>query len=432
MIKTLTSFNHFPQHSCTLYRPERYRDLNPNNKKPMIARGLGKSYGDVALNKDGHIVLTERLNRFIEFNFEQGLLTAEVGVTLAEILDLIIPHGWFLPVTPGTAQVTLGGCIASDVHGKNHCTMGSFGNHIQWLELLTANNDSIICSPQQNSDFFWATIGGLGLTGIIGKACIKLRKVTCPHLNVTHKGIKNLDNLLKTFNETLGDNYQVAWLDLINQNKPILLMTGQHLTEKKIIKTTNRIKVNIPFYAPNWLLNKTRLQYFNKLYYTAQNKKNNFVMPYQKYFYPLDQIQNWNRLYGKRGFIQYQCTLPFDNAELGLTNILQVLQKNTIPVYLAVLKKFGNPNNGLLSFPMPGITLAMDIPITNNLFKTLDHLDEIVIKNNGRVYLAKDARLKPEAFRAMYPHYSNWLAIKNKLDPNNMFSSSLSRRLELC
>lgn len=437
----LTPFNGYPIQACTLSRPERYRELFKINN-PMIARGLGKSYGDAALNENGQVVLTERLNRFIDFDLEQGLLTAETGVSLAEILNLIIPKGWFLPVTPGTQQITLGGCIAADVHGKNHHHVGSFGNYVEWLDLITADGSVQRCSPQNNVDLFWATVAGFGLTGIIGTACIKLQAITSSQMTVTHKSTPDLMQTLAILaDKNLDDDYSVAWLDVLAPAKNFgrgILMTAHHSNQTELpdslaAATAKHRTFKVPLHAPTWLLNPTIGKLFNEIYYNLQKKKNKPLnISYQDYFYPLDKIHHWNRLYGKRGFLQYQCVIPMATAEQGLVKLLDHLRHSSYPAFLGVLKRFGKQSKGFLSFPLPGLTLAVDLPIINNeIFKILNQLDEIVVTHGGRVYLAKDARLSAETFRAMYPEYGKFQAIKNKVDPENYFSSSLSRRLAL-
>lgn len=429
----ITSFNHYPVQTCILHRPERYRELSQLSPT-TIARGQGRSYGDAALNENNHVVLTERLNRFVEFDPINGTLTAEAGITLAEVLNLIIPHDWFLPVTPGTQYVSLGGCVAADVHGKNHHRVGSFGQHVLWLELITANGETIRCSTKQNSHIYWATVGGMGLTGIIGTVSVKLIPIKSTEMAVTHRASTNLE---KTFDylaaKDFNDDYSVAWIDTFNIGRSIV-MTAHHVNESiSKLKNIRKNNLTIPFNCPNLLLNKTTLKIFNQLYFKKQSQKTSpFKTELQNYFYPLDRITHWNRLYGKRGFVQYQCVIPNKHALVGTQKILEALSQSAYPSFLGVLKRFSAENLGLLSFPMAGFTLALDIPILDNgLFKVLDQLDEIVLTHGGRVYLAKDARLKPETFRAMYPKYNEWLAIKNKIDPNNIFSSSLSRRLKI-
>lgn len=441
--KYQTSFNHYP-HQCPqcLSRPENYAGLKTFTTGG-IARGLGGSYGDAALNKDGQVILTERLDRFLEFDEKQGILIVEAGISLTKILDLIVPHGWFLPVTPGTSHVTVGGCVAADVHGKNHYRVGSIGQHVLAMALISAQGEQVKCSPDALSELFWATIGGMGLTGAIGTVTLKLKPIESAYLFVQHK---KTDNLQETFDylsqENSSDEYEVAWLEGLTL--PLgrsIIMRASHANLNALplqqqhapFIAANRKAYKIPFYLPRGVLNPTLIKCFNKFYYQRlAKKKSSILMPYRDYFYPLDKIVHWPRLYGKHGFLQYQCVIPTESAYVVSKQILETLNKEKHPVYLAVLKRFGKESSAPLSFAMPGFTLALDIPILNqSLFTCLDKLDQIVIEAVGRVYLAKDARLKPESFRKMYPRYSEWLDIKKKWDPKNKLSSSLSRRLEI-
>ncbi len=438
-----TSFNHYPiQSPKRLLRPENYSGLEmfgPN----CIARGLGGSYSDAALNKNGCLILTERLDRFLEFDEQQGIVCVEAGIRLTNLLDVIVPCGWFLPVTPGTGNVTLGGCVAADVHGKNHHQVGSIGQHVLALELITANGERITCSPNIQSGLFWATIGGMGLTGIVGKVTIKLKPITTAYMLVQHQ---ISDNLKETFNylskENAQDEYEVAWLDGLNLplgrsiimracHADLAMLPSQRMGTPFISPKHKSYK--LPFYLPNGLLHQTFIKGFNKYYYQRLGqKKHPVLLPYRDYFYPLDRITHWPRLYGRRGFLQYQCVIPTASAYVVTKQILETLSTDKYPIYLAVLKRFGCANAAPLSFPLPGFTLALDLPLRNQgLFSCLDKLDALVIAAGGRVYLAKDVRLKPEAFRAMYSRYPEWLAVKRQWDPENKFSSSLARRLEI-
>jgi len=441
--KVLTGFNQYPKQNCYVSRPEAYRDLLAHNSL-MIARGQGASYGDAALNESGQVILTERLNRFVDFDADQGILTAEAGATLAEILDFIIPQGWFLPVTPGTQYVSLGGCIAADVHGKNHHHVGTFGQHVISFELIKADGSSIHCSLRENTDVFWATIGGMGLTGIIGTVSLKLIPITSSYMLATHYATRDLEQTLEyLIKEEKDDQYSIAWFDGMNQ--PFgrgVVMNAHHVEpqqlsviEKKsplFVKTKKSLV--IPFNVPKWVLNKTLMKIYYERYYRQQTQHvSSFITSYHDYFYPLDSIKHWNRLYGKRGFIQYQCVLPTQGAYESIVHLLNSVRSTPYPMYLGTIKRFGAENHAPLSFPMAGYTIALDFPfIDAGLLSVLDKLDEIVIQYGGRVYLAKDVRLKPETFRAMYPRYAEWLAVKKKVDPDNVFSSSLARRLGIC
>ena len=443
LIKPLSGWGRYPVQSCELQRPERYADLRPETAS-LIARGQGRSYGDAALNENGRVMLTERVNRLLELDISSGVLRAEAGATLAEILEVITPKGWFLPVTPGTKFVSLGGCVAADVHGKNHHHVGSFGDHVMSIELILADNRRLICSPSENTELFWATVGGMGLTGIIGEVTLQLIAIQSAYMVVQHHAADNLEQLFEHLeNPALDDRYSVAWIDSLASGKNLgrgIAMFGHHATAQELpadfgealtIKPSR--SRSVPFDLPAWALNPLSIGAFNALYYQREaNKHQPFLTSYDPYFYPLDAIGDWNRLYGKRGFVQYQCVIPQQTAFAGIKALLQALSASRRPSFLAVLKRFGALGRGMLSFPMAGYTLALDLPIRDEgLFTLLNDLDEIVLQHGGRVYLAKDARLSAASFRAMYPRYEEWLKIKNAIDPHNRFSSSLARRLQI-
>ncbi|MBI3481018.1 MAG: FAD-binding oxidoreductase [Nitrosomonadales bacterium] len=436
LISSISGWGRYPVQSCELERPERYADLRPTETS-LITRGQGRSYGDAALNENGRVLLTERVNRLLEFDAEQGTLRAEAGVTLAEILEVIVPRGWFLPVTPGTKFVSLGGCVAADVHGKNHHHDGSFGDHVLGIELILADGSRVTCSPLENPQLFWATVGGMGLTGIIGEVGLKLTPIQSAHMMVRHHAAANLEQLFGLMQDaSIDDRYTVAWIDSMGaQLGRGIAMCGHHATQQESPPGfQHKGKKNsraIPCDFPAWALNSLSIGAFNSLYYRREGaKREPFLSGYDPYFYPLDALEKWNRLYGKRGFVQYQCVIPDASAYDGIRQLLQELSASRRPSFLAVLKRLGAQGRGLLSFPMAGYTLALDLPIRDDgLFALLNRLDEIVLQHGGRVYLAKDARLSAESFGAMYPRYAEWLKIKNALDPQNRFSSSLSRRL---
>lgn len=448
LIESISGWGRYPVQSCELERPERYADLRPDTDS-VIARGQGRSYGDAALNQNGRVLLTERVNRLLEFDAANGILRAEAGVTLAEILNVIAPQGWFLPVTPGTKFVSLGGCVAADVHGKNHHHEGSFGDHVLGIELILADGSRVTCTPGDNAGLFWATVGGMGLTGIIGEVTIKLIPIQSPLMKVRHHAADDFEQLFRLMQDPdLDDRYTVAWIDSLATGKNLgrgIAMCGHHATAEDVPDSFHgTVKParghSIPFDFPGWALNPLSISAFNSLYYQREGgRRYPFLSGYDSYFYPLDALAGWNRLYGRRGFVQYQCVIPDATAFEGIRQLLQELSGSRRPSFLAVLKRLGAQGRGLLSFPMAGYTLALDLPIRSGkllaghpddgLFTLLNKLDEIVLQHGGRVYLAKDARLSAESFHAMYPRHAEWLRIKNSVDPQNRFSSSLSRRL---
>lgn len=437
----ISGWGRYPVQTCMLERPERYADLRCDAPS-LIARGQGRSYGDAALNENGLVLLTERVNRMLALDEKNGILRAEAGVTLAEILDVIVPKGWFLPVTPGTKFVSLGGTVAADAHGKNHHRDGSFGDHVLGIELILADGSRVQCAPGERAELFWATVGGMGLTGIIGEVTIKLIPISSAYMRVQHHVATNLEQLFQHLQDPAADDrYSVAWIDCLAQGQQLgrgIAMFGHHADAAELPANigdayTSKSKHGraVPFDLPSWMLNPSSIGAFNALYYRREgNKREPFLTDYDRYFYPLDGIDQWNRLYGKRGFVQYQCVIPHAYAYQGILALLQALSASRRASFLAVLKRLGAQGSGLLSFPMAGYTLALDLPIRDDgLFSLLNKLDEIVLQHGGRVYLAKDARLSAESFRAMYPRYEEWLKIKNTVDPEHRFSSSLSRRL---
>ena len=439
--KTLTGWGLYPRASCLVKRPERYHQLEIP-EEGALGRGFGRSYGDAALNTNHPLILMERLDRFLAFDEETGLLQAEAGTSLAEILKVFVPKGWFLPVTPGTKFVTLGGCIACDIHGKNHHVDGTFGKYIKELELLLPDGTKKRCSPTKNREFFWATIGGLGLTGIITEATLQLIPISTSFIRVRNYSAPDLEGVMHILEDpSRDDKYTVAWIDCLAKGKALgrgIVMNGHHAKENEIPSNTvdplvphNDLKISLPL--PSWSLNPYSMQLFNSFFYSwNKRKKSPLTMHYDPYFYPLDKVKNWNQLYGKKGFLQYQFAIPYKNAFNTMRVFLERLSSSPYHSYLAVLKRFGEEGQGLLSFPFEGYTLAMDLPITDvNIFPFLDGLDDLVLSEGGRLYLAKDARLKGEKLSSMYPRLDEWLEIKKNIDPTWKVNSDLARRLRL-
>jgi FAD/FMN-containing dehydrogenase len=410
----------------------------------MIARGQGRSYGDAALLEDGLVMLTGQLQQQEKLDEATGVLTAQAGTTLEQVIDQFLPQGWFPSVVPGTKFVSVGGCVAADIHGKNHHRDGAFAEHVRQLEVILANGTHQQCSPESQADLFWSTIGGMGLTGIIANVSMQMTPVASSYLVVEHHQTKDLEDSFKAlFDQPWDDHYTVAWLDCVAKRKGLgrsVLMRGHHATVAELPKRLQsrpygkpRTQHNLGFDFPAWTLNSLSMNAFNELYYRLQGRKRRpFIADYESFFFPLDSIGNWNRIYGKRGFIQYQCVLPMATAYEGIRALLGTLAVAKRSSFLSVLKRFGPADQGLLSFPFEGYTLTLDLPVKDaTLFPFLDRLDEIVLRHDGRVYLAKDARLKPETFRAMYPRFDEWLKIKRKIDPDGRFDSDLARRLQM-
>ena len=392
--------------------------------------GMGRSYGDVCLNPGGALWLTRRADRWLNFDAHTGQLTCQAGALLADIQHLMAPRGWMLPVTPGTQFVTVGGAIANDVHGKNHHAVGSFGNHVRTLTLQRTDGSTIVCGPDHESAWFQATVGGLGLTGLISEATLQLRRVAGPWLNTETIAFDSLKRFYELAAESETNwEYTVSWIDCLSQHGRRLFMRGNHCAKDVAAPTrqARKSQLAIPVTPPVSLINSASLRAFNALYFHFNRfNTGQAISHYRPFFYPLDSITDWNRIYGPRGFYQYQCVVPFNNGEKAIAELLKKIAASGQGSFLAVLKTFGNhPSVGLLSFPRPGITLALDFPNQGDKTRQLfDQLDIIVSEAGGRIYPAKDARMPAQMFRSGYPQWEKFLSYR---DPG--ISSAMSRRL---
>uniref|UniRef100_UPI004047D936 FAD-binding protein n=1 Tax=Algoriphagus sp. TaxID=1872435 RepID=UPI004047D936 len=413
----------------------RYKLSDVNNS---IARGMGRCYGDAALSST--MFSTIFFNSILNFDDNKGVIDVESGLTLDSILDFIVPKGWFLPVTPGTKYVTVGGAVASDVHGKNHHSEGCFRKHLIEIDVMIYNGEILTCSPSQNSDLFDSTTGGMGLTGIITRVKFKLKKIETSYIKQKLIKAKNLSEVLELFNNFDQYTYSVAWIDCLKSGTGFgrsILMLGEHAKKNELPPSLRKEPLKIPqkktwvlpFFFPSFFLNRVTVSIFNFLFYNKIRKKViENIVSYETFFYPLDFIKHWNRGYGKKGFLQYQFVLPLEARE-GLVEILHKINNNGNASFLAVLKVFGE-DESLISFPMKGYTLALDIPLHHNLFSFLDELDQLVLRFGGRIYLSKDARMKSQVFFKGYPHSEKFISIINKINPGN-FNSLLSNRLQI-
>ncbi len=398
----------------------------------VLPYGRGRSYGDVCLNDGGTLLTAGHLNRFIAFDEATGLLRCEAGVGLDEILELVVPRGWFLPVTPGTKFVTVAGAVANDVHGKNHHLLGTFGEHVRAFELARSDGNRLVCTKSENADLFRATIGGLGLTGLMLWVEFQLKKIPSPFIAVENIKYRNLDEFFTLVHESeAAFEYTVAWVDCLASGKKLgrgIFMRGNDAPASQTRATAARKKnISFPFNAPNVLLNRFTVTAFNTVYYHKQLRRRQAgVTHFEPFFYPLDSILNWNRLYGRRGFFQYQFIVPHEHSEAVVSKVLEKTARSGAASFLAVMKTFGDrPPAGLMSFPRKGVTLAMDLPnIGAPALRLMDELDDIVLQNGGAIYPAKDARMSPETFRASFPH---WREFQEFMDPK--FSSSFWRRV---
>ncbi len=397
----------------------------------LLPYGNGRSYGDVCLNRGGTVLGTRALNRFINFDPESGVLRCESGVMLAEILQLVVPLGWFLPVSPGTRYVTVGGALANDVHGKNHHRAGTFGCHVRALELLRSDGSRSLCTQEENCELYRATIGGLGLTGLVTWVELQLRSIEGPMLKEESLKFANVDEFFRLSEASDQDyEYTVAWVDCASKGSALgrgLFARANHeVSEPVETKVDKGPRISVPFQPPFSLINGLSLKLFNAWWFHRQRERRQTrKVHYQPFFYPLDSIGHWNRIYGPKGLLQYQCVLPGDEGREVLRQMLGAIAKSGNGSFLAVLKIFGNLSSpGLLSFPRPGVTLALDFPNRPDVFRLLDRLDDMTREVGGAVYPAKDARMSAESFRTYFPA---WEQFAEYVDPG--FSSSFWRRV---
>jgi FAD/FMN-containing dehydrogenase len=397
-----------------------------------IAHGLGKSYGDSALNQQ--VVMTRRFNKLIDFDARNGVVTCECGITLADLIDTFLPKGWFLQVAPGTKLITVGGAIASDVHGKNHHTSGCFSSSVVCLELMLPDGRRLTCSPDENRDLFLATCGGMGLTGLILTATLQLKPVNSAYIDERVIRCRNLADAFEQFETRQKTSYSVAWIDCLAKGEHMgrsVLMVGEHAEDGRLEPPAAKLSA-VPVECPGVLLNKYTVSLFNQLYYSSHPGHGRYQpKPVDAFFFPLDRIADWNRLYGSRGFTQYQFVLPKASSNAGLSTILEKIADSGIGSFLAVLKLFGVENQNLLSFPMEGYTLALDFKIQPRLFPLLDQLDRMVLDHGGRLYLTKDVRMGKHTFRQGYPQWKAFRDIRSAYGLSDKLNSLQSLRLGL-
>ncbi len=411
----------------------------PGADQTVLPYGNGRSYGDSNLNPGGALLMGRQLDRFMAFDAATGVLRCEAGVLMSEVLNLVVPQGWFLPVTPGTQFITLGGAIANDVHGKNHHVAGSFGNHVLRLELLRSDGTRRECSPQQHADWFAATVGGLGLTGLITWAEVQLKRIANPHLNTESIRFHSLDAFFELSVASERDfEYTVSWIDCAFTGKRLgrgLFNRGNHapatidtsLLPAGLPGGAATASRKVPLTPPLSLVNPLSLKAFNTLYFNKQRADaQRSVQHYRPFFYPLDALLEWNRIYGPKGFFQYQCVIPPERALSATRQLLETIAASGQGSFLAVLKQFGEPASlGMLSFPQPGTTLALDFPNTGEpMHRLFRALDAIVLQSGGRLYAAKDGRMGAELFKAGYPRWSEFASY---VDPR--FGSGFWRRV---
>lgn len=405
---------------------------------PLIARGNGRAYGDSAVG--ARTLHMGRLNRMIDFDPQSGVLVAEAGVLLCDIISAFLPRGWFPMVSPGTKFVTLGGMIAADVHGKNHHVDGSMRAAVRWVEVMGPDGSITRCGPDENTALFDQTCGGMGLTGIILRTAIQLRPVETGWIAQETRIARNLTRAMEIFEETASATYSVAWIDCLAQGDAMgrsLVILGEHAAKadlpegKGAFDIPAKRKKTVPMDFPGWALNRLSVRAFNTLYWQkGLSGPRRTLVDWDTYFYPLDSILGWNRIYGRRGFVQFQCALPDESAHAGLTALLEAISAAGAGSFLSVLKRFG-PQESFFSFPMAGYTLALDFPLASGTLALLERLDAITIDHGGRFYLAKDARMSSETLRQADARTSDFEALRRAGALDRAFSSAQSERLEL-
>jgi decaprenylphospho-beta-D-ribofuranose 2-oxidase len=438
---SLSGWGRFPVLDCMVAEVDtREQASRPMPILPSIARGNGRSYGDSSM-APAYTVDTRGLNRMLAFDEASGALTCESGTLLSDIIALFVPRGWFPPVNPGTKFVTLGGMIASDVHGKNHHIAGSFCDHVTSFDLALGDGTVLHCSRTEHPDLFAATCGGMGLTGILLGTTFKLIPIETSRIEQKIERAPNLESAMALFEASLGFTYSVGWIDCLATGRDLgrsIIMLGEHAAAEQLGESDRATPLQCPRYRtkrmsfdfPQFALNTSSVRLFNSLYYRL-HKPSAKLVGLESYFYPLDALLEWNRIYGKRGFVQYQCVLPLDASRSGLTELLVAIAREGNASFLAVLKRLGPGSFGFLSFPMEGYTLALDFPATSETFHLLGRLDAIVAAHGGRLYLAKDARTSARMVEATYPQLATFREIRRRYGLDQRFRSVQSARLEL-
>ncbi|MBW8812440.1 MAG: FAD-binding oxidoreductase [Caulobacterales bacterium] len=438
----ISGWGRFPLRDCRVSRPRSEADVRDLIAEgALIARGNGRAYGDSALNP-GNTLDMRGFNRMLSFDAESGQLVAEAGVMLADVISVFLPRGWFPAVTPGTKFVTLGGMVAADVHGKNHHHDGSFRDFVDWIDLMGADGQVRRCYPGDNDRLFDWTLGGMGLTGVILRVALRLRPVETAWIRQTTIPTRNLAAAMETFESAADATYSVAWIDCLSSGESLgrsIVTLGEHATVDELpaarrgapFETPARPRLTAPIDAPSFALNRLTVGLFNAAYY-AKGRMDAGVglVGWDSYFYPLDSILSWNRIYGRRGFAQFQCALPLAESKRGLEAILKATSKAGQGSFLAVLKRFGS-QSGAFSFPMEGYTLALDFPANPRSLRLMSELDRITADCGGRQYLAKDSRMSPEALRQSDPRVADFVAMRGGEARALAFASVQSQRLGL-
>ncbi|SLN70527.1 FAD-binding oxidoreductase [Roseisalinus antarcticus] len=438
----LSGWGNFPVHTAEVSAPDGEAALvSALQKGPLIARGNGRAYGDSAVNRLNTVQM-RRFDRMLSFDADSGLLVAEAGVLLGDVIEAFLPLGWFPAVTPGTKFVTLGGMVAADVHGKNHHKVGSFRSCVSWLDLMGADGQVRRCAPDRHAELFDWTLGGMGLTGIVLRVAIRLTPVETAWIRQETRIAANLDAAMDLFEASHDATYSVAWIDCLSggaQRGRSIVMLGEHATLADLDRKQARAPLSVPrkrpksvpLTPPAGLLNGLTVRAFNALYYrNGQRNAGTRLVDWDSYFYPLDAILGWNRIYGRKGFMQFQCALPLERSREGLTALLKAISAAGAGSFLAVLKRFG-PQDGRFSFPVPGYTLALDFPVTARTRRLMERLDGITIAHGGRFYLAKDSRMSAETLRLSDPRAEAFAQARKDFAARESFASLQSERLAI-
>ena len=440
----LSGWGRFPAIDCNteILRDPGYIGNVVAQNPSLIARGNGRAYGDAALNPDKTLCMGA-CDRFHAFDEQAGIVECEAGLLLSDLLEVIVPRGWFPPVVPGTKFVSIGGMVAANVHGKNHHMAGGFGRYVEHLTLIQADGSAVSCSPEENADLFRATIGGMGLTGIIRDVTFRLMRVDSAFILQRVVSAPDLDAVMRVFEDSHTSTYSVAWIDGLARGPSLgrsLLYRGEHAkmadldgaAAAKPFAMPQRKAISVPFDLPAVSLNRASVGLFNRLYYgNGLKSRDTHIVDCDGYFFPLDRILHWNRIYGRRGFVQYQCVIPKARSRDGLGEILELVARRGNPSFLAVLKLLAPDQAGWMAFPLEGYTLALDFPASAATFTLLSELDRILLKHGGRIYLAKDARQDCEMLEAGYPKLAAFRAMRRERGAVPRFRSLQSERLGL-
>ena len=433
-IEEISGWGLYPKIMATKKKPKNIDELiKAISTSSSIARGNGRSYGDSSINKLNTIDMCE-FNRLLEFNEKTGLVVAEAGVLLKDIIDIFLQKKWFPRVTPGTKYITLGGMVAADVHGKNHHKDGSISNYIEWIEIINNEGKIVRCSRNENKELFLWTVGGMGLTGVIIKVAFFLKPINTGWIVQELFVGKNISKTFEIFEQNINSTYLVAWIDCYAKGNNLgrsLVMTGEHAKKEEInlrnkfntFEIPKKLKLKIPFFFPSFVLSNFSVKIFNYLnFLLGKLKKGRKIIDWDSFFYPLDKLLNWNKIYGYRGFVQFQCVIPLTNANNGISELLKCISQSKSSSFLAVLKRFGKQDSKF-SFPMEGYSLALDFPINKQNLLLLDSLDEITIKYGGRFYLAKDSRVSRKTFERSDERIRSFKSFRRK---------KLSQRFNSC